>query len=173
MNVASARREAGRAGWRWRDRPRPEDAPAVEALVAATGFFRPAEVAIARELVEEAVARGAVASGYHFLLADGPHGLAGYACFGPIAGTLGSFDLYWIVVRPDLQGRGLGRALLGAVEERVAAAGGRRLYIETSTTERYAPTRAFYAACGYRHEATLAEFYAPGDGKAFYVKVLA
>lgn len=151
---------------------RAEDAGAVAELVKATGFFRPSEIAIARELVEEACARGAEGSGYHFLFADDEVGLAGYVCFGPIAGTEASFDLYWIAVRPDRQRRGLGRALLGAAEARIAAMGGRRIYIETSTSPLYAATRAFYAACGYRHEATLPDFYAPGDGKLFFVKVL-
>jgi ribosomal protein S18 acetylase RimI-like enzyme len=140
-------------------------------LVAATGLFRPAEVAIARELVLAALERGA-ASGYRFLLADDASGLAGYACYGPIDGTEASFDLYWIAVRPDLQGRGLGSALLADAEARIAAAGGRRIYVETSTTAAYAATRAFYAARGYRLEATLEGFYAPGDGKAILVKVL-
>lgn len=161
------------APWSLRETPRSADAEAVERLVAATGFFRPSEVAIARELVEACLERGAEASGYHFLFADDPRGLAGYACFGPIEGTLESFDLYWIAVRPDRQGSGLGRLLLGEVEARIAARGGRRIYVETSTTARYAPTRAFYRACGYRHEATLPDFYAPGDGKAFFVKLLA
>lgn len=141
-------------------------------LVASTGVFRPAEVAIARELVEAALERGATASGYHFLLADDARGLAAYACYGPIDGTQASFDLYWIAVRPDLQGRGLGANLLAAVEARIAAMGGGRIYVETSTTSAYAGTRAFYAARGYRQEAVLADFYAPGDGKAILVKVL-
>ncbi len=159
-------------GFALRDTPVSSDPAAVERLVVATGFFRPSEVAIARELVEDSLARGPEASGYHFVLADDARGLAGYVCFGPIAGTESSFDLYWIAVRPDRGGRGLGTALLAAAEARIAAAGGRRVYVETSTTERYAPTRAFYAARGYRLEATLPDFYAPGDGKAFFVKVL-
>jgi GNAT superfamily N-acetyltransferase len=170
--VAARRRPASDARPAFRDAPGPGDLRAVPELVAATGFFRPSEVEIARELVAECLARGPDASGYHFLLADDARGLAGYVCFGPIAGTEGSFDLYWIAVRPDRWGMGLGRALLSAAEARIAAWGGRRVWIETSTTDRYAPTRAFYAACGYRLEAVLADFYAPGDGKAFFVKVL-
>ncbi len=163
---------AAAPGLRWRDRPHPADAAAVAELVAATGVFRPAEVAIARELVLAALERGAAVSGYHFLLVDDARGLAGYVCFGPIDGTEASFDLYWIAVRPDLQGRGLGGALLEAAEARIAAMGGRRIYVETSTTAAYAATRAFYAARSYRREAVLADFYAPGDGKAILVKVL-
>lgn len=158
---------------RFRAEVRPDDVGAVEALVAGTGRFRPAEIAIAADLVAECLARGPEASGYHFLLADGSHGaLAGYACFGPIAGTLLSFDLYWIAVDTRAQGRGLGRRLLAATEATVLEAGGRRLYADTSSAEAYAPTRAFYRACGYAPAAELPDFYAPGDGKVIFCKVL-
>jgi len=157
----------------FRAEPRPADVAAVTALVSATGVFREAEIAIAAELVGEALARGAVASGYRFLLADDAAGrLLGYACYGPIAGTVHSFDLYWIAVDPAHQGRGLGRHLMAGVEAAVRAAGGRRLYTDTSTSEAYAPTRAFYLRCGHHLAAELPDFYAPGDGKAVFCKVL-
>ena len=143
----------------------------VYALAAATGFFTAEEAAIARELAEERLTRG-VASGYHFLLAEEAGELLGFACFGPIPCARGAYDLYWIVVRPDRQGGGLGRRLLTAAEARIAAAGGRRVYIDTSSRPQYAPTRAFYRACGFREEALLAGFYDQGDGKAIFCKVL-
>jgi GNAT superfamily N-acetyltransferase len=149
------------------------DTARVRALAAATSVFREAELDIAAEVVEEALARGEVASGYHFVMADAEDGLAGYACYGPIAGTVGSFDLYWIVVDPALQGRGLGRRIMEAVEAAVRAAGGRRLYIDTSAGPAYAPTRAFYRRCGYAVAAVLPDFYAPGDGKVIFVRALA
>ena len=157
----------------FRTEPRPADVAAVTALVIATGVFRESEIAIAAELVEEALARGADASGYRFLFAEDAAGpLLGYACYGPIAGTVHSFDLYWIVVDPAHQGRGLGRNLMAGVEAAVRAAGGRRLYVDTSTSEAYAPTRAFYLRCGHHLAAELPDFYAPGDGKAVFCKVL-
>ncbi len=157
----------------FRAEPRPADVAAVTALVSATGVFREAEIAIAAELVEETLARGAAASGYRFLLSNDAAGrLLGYACYGPIAGTVHSFDLYWIAVDPAHQGRGLGRHLMAGVEAAVHAAGGRRLYTDTSTSETYAPTRAFYLRCGHHLAAELPDFYAPGDGKAVFCKVL-
>ncbi len=98
--------------------------------------------------------------------------MVGYACYGPIACTIGSFDLYWIAVHPSQQCRGLGRLLMQAAEERIAAAGGRHIYVETSSREQYHPTRTFYEAHGYREVATLPDFYAPGDGKVVYQKVV-
>ncbi len=50
--------------------------------------------------------------------------------------------------------------------------GGRRIYIETSSRPQYEATRAFYRAQGYREEACLEDFYAPGDGKIIYTKSL-
>ena len=163
--------------WAFRNEVRLDDANAVRSLVAATGFFRPDEIGVAVELVEERLAKGA-ASGYHFVFAecsgsgDGTAELAGYACWGPIPCTLHGIDLYWIVVHPSQQGGGLGRKLSRRVEDAARAAGGHRLYAETSGTERYAPTRAFYQALGYAEAARLPEFYAPGDDKIIYVKML-
>jgi ribosomal protein S18 acetylase RimI-like enzyme len=96
----------------------------------------------------------------------------GYSCYGPIAGTAGSFDLYWIATRREAQRRGLGRQLLRETERLVREAAGRRLYVETAGRAQYDPTRAFYAREGYLREAELADFYGPGDAKVFYVKVL-
>ncbi len=158
-------------GFELRDQPRPDDRPRVRQLLEATGFFSAAEVGIAVELVDDWLARGD-ASGYHFLLADRDGRPEGYSCFGPIPLTRGSFDLYWIAVHPDRQGSGLGRALLAESETRIRAAGGTRVYVDTSSRAQYTPTRAFYEACGYRPEAVLEDFYAPGDGKVIYAKVL-
>ena len=154
-----------------RDVVLPRDCEGVRAIVENTGFFRPDEVAIAVELVEERLARGA-ASGYHFIFAELGDELAGYACYGPIACTVGSYDLYWIAVAPSWQRHGIGRILVEAVESRVAAHGGTRIYIDTSSQAKYAPTRAFYERNGFHCVARLPDFYSPGDDRVIYVEVL-
>lgn len=154
-----------------RDTVRHTDVQAVRRIVASTGFFAPHEIDIAVELVEEHLARGD-ASGYHFLFADRDGEPVAYACYGPIGCTVGSFDLYWIAVQDESRGHGLGRRLLREVERRVDLAGGRRLYIETSSRALYEPTRRFYERCGYQAEATLADFYGPADAKVIYVRPL-
>jgi ribosomal protein S18 acetylase RimI-like enzyme len=155
----------------YRTEARPEDRENVGRLVAKTGFFSAEEIYIAEELISERLAKGED-SGYFFLFAEENQLLAGYACFGPIPGTLQRFDLYWIVVDPSLQRRGIGRSLLNAVEREVAARGGGRIYIDTSSRPQYESTRRFYASCGYREDALLRDFYAPGDGKVIFVKSL-
>ena len=98
--------------------------------------------------------------------------MLGYTCYGPIPGTDASFDLYWIAVHPDTQGKGVGKTLIRESEERIKAVGGQRVYIETSSKDQYVPTRRFYLACGYAQEALLADFYRPGDSKVIYSKAL-
>ena len=149
----------------------PEDRAVIETLVRATAFFNPEEIEVALELVDDRLANGE-ASHYRFLVAEMNGRVAGYACWGPIPGTVASADLYWIVVHPEFQGRRIGAALLQAAEEWMASAGRARVYVETSTRPQYLPTRAFYAACGYGQVAELADFYAPGEGKAVLLKML-
>ena len=155
----------------FREEVRPDDLQAVGRIVHATGFFSEEEIGIAVELVEERLARGD-ASGYFFVFAEEEDRLLGYACFGPIPGSMHSFDLYWIAVDSGEQGRGIGRMLLAAAERRMASRGARRIYVDTSSRPQYQPTRAFYLACGYLQEAFLADFYAPEDGKVIFVKIL-
>jgi ribosomal protein S18 acetylase RimI-like enzyme len=152
-----------------RDTVEPGDLEAVRRVTAGTGFFNDEEVDIAVELVTDRFERGAE-SGYRFLLADRDGELAGYTCYGRISGTRSSWDLYWIVVRGDCQRGGLGRMLMAETEERIARAGGGRVYAETSSRDQYLPTRSFYERCGYRAEAVIEEFYAPGDSKVIFVK---
>jgi GNAT superfamily N-acetyltransferase len=150
---------------------RPGDPAAVRRIVASTGFFYPAECDVAVELIEERLAKGE-ASGYFFVFAELDGQPVAYACYGPIACTVGSYDLFWIAVDAAHQGHGLGRLLLEESERLIGAAGGRRVYIETSNRPQYVPTRGFYERCGYRCEAVLKEFYGGGDDKVIYVKAL-
>lgn len=166
----AAEASAGRTAFR--EQLAPADLPALRRLVNEAGVFSDAEIELAVSLAEEALAHGAEESGHHFVLASQGGRLLGYTCYGPIDGTVGSFDLYWIVVDAAGQGRGLGRRLLALTEERVAAAGGRRIYAETSGRPDYAPTRAFYERAGYTAEARLVDFYAPGDDRITYGKAL-
>lgn len=147
------------------------DRVAVEALLGATGFFNAEELAVAMELVDARLDEGPE-SHYRFLVAKDGGEAVGYACWGVILGTVASVDLYWIAVHPRWQGKGVGKALLIAAEKWIAESGRSRVYVETSGRPLYEPTRAFYLATGYAVEAVLEDFYAPGDGKFMFVKVL-
>jgi GNAT superfamily N-acetyltransferase len=144
---------------------------ALRELVASIEVFYPGERDVALELLEERLRLGEQ-SGYFFVFADAGNELVGYTAWGPVPMTQASFDLYWIAVHPGYQGQGVGRALLAATECAVAERGGGRLYIETSSRAQYERTRAFYLRAAYREVARLEHFYAEGDSKIVYCKVI-
>jgi D-alanine-D-alanine ligase len=146
------------------------DRKPLEKLIRGTAFFNAEEVEVALELIDDRLSQGE-ASHYRFVVAETDGEVAGYACWGPIPGTVASADLYWIVVDPRHQGKGIGAAILKDAEDWMASAGRTRVYVETSTRAEYDGTRRFYLACGYELAAELADFYAPGDGKAMFLKV--
>ena len=148
-----------------------KDVENVRNIVSSTGFFSDEELNIACELVEERISKGEL-SGYYFLFLEEEGRTIGYSCFGPIPATKMSFDLYWIAVHQDYQGRGLGKVLLNESEKEINRLGGKRIYVETSGKEQYISTRKYYLACSYKEEAVLKDFYAPDDAKYLYLKVL-
>ena len=155
----------------FREHVRECDADDVRDIVASTGFFSDEETGVAVELVREHLLKGP-ASGYLFVFAEMDGRTVGYACYGPVPCTLNTFDLYWIAVRRDARGQGLGRALLGQVEERLRGPGRAKLVAETSSRPQYAPTRDFYLACGFEEEARIRDYYAPGEDVLYFTKSL-
>jgi ribosomal protein S18 acetylase RimI-like enzyme len=148
------------------------DPERIRQIVVSTGFFRDDEADVAVELANETLEKGENISGYHFVFATDQDDIAGFACYGPTPCTQGTFDLYWIVVHDSFRGKGIGRSLIHHVEEILRKNQARKLYIETSSTQKYQPTRDFYFSSGYKEEARLKDFYNPGDDKVIYAKYL-
>ncbi len=145
------------------------DLATVRDIVESTGFFYPAEVDVAVELVEERLRRGD-SSGYFFAFVELNGRTVGYSCYGPIACTTSSFDIFWIAIHSDAQRHGMGKWLMSVTEELIFDRGGERIYVETSGRDHYLPTRKFYDRCGYQKAAELPEFYGKDDSKVIYLK---
>ena len=62
--------------------------------------------------------------------------------------------------------------LLAETERRIIQVKGERIYVETSSRKPYQATHGFYRARGYQKEAELADYYASGDNKVIYSKLL-
>ena len=108
----------------------------------------------------------------HFWLTDDDNEPVGVAYCEPERMTHQTWNLQLIAIRPDRQGQGRGTTLLRCVEQTLMHRGERMLLVETSGLPGFARTRAFYTKCGYEEEARIRDFYAAGDDKVVFRKVL-
>ncbi len=152
-------------------RTEPRDRDAIVQLVADTKFFRDDEVKVAAEVLDEALAKGPD-DHYQTFTAEFDGRPVGWVCHGPTPCTVGTYDIYWLAVSPECQGKGLGRHLMRFAEEHIRGRGGRLAVVETAGRAIYDATRAFYQRIGYREASRLPEFYAENDDKIIYLKRL-
>lgn len=151
---------------------RSDDRPFLLEILDTTPEFTPAEVSCAMELVDLSITQ-AERGEYRCTVATDEHDRpAGYACYGPTPMTEHTWDLYWIVARSAGRGKGVGRALMSAVETDVRDHGGRILRIETSAKDAYGTTRAFYQKQEYRPAGQIPHFYRDGDDLVILIKDL-
>ena len=148
-----------------------QDRQIVREIVESTHFFYDFEVAIAIELVDEHLQFG-IESGYQFVFAELDGKTVGYTSYGPIPCTKQSWDIYWIGVHNDARGKGIGALLMAETERIIHSLGGNGIFLETSSREKFLPTRNFYLKCNYAIDAQIKDFYDYGDDKVIFAKRL-
>jgi len=149
----------------------PDEVEELVRITAATGFFRPEEVVVTREVLTECASKGE-ASGYQTWVAANGLRTLGYVCFGQTPLTRGTWDIYWIAVDPSQQRQGTGQLLMRHAEEEIGRQGGRLVLVETSAQEMYKPTLSFYSALKYQEVSCIPDFYDLGDAKVTFAKTL-
>ncbi len=90
----------------------------------------------------------------------------------PEALTNGTYNLYAIGVRKDVQGKRVGSKMMAYLEHQLKQQGHRILIVETSGTDDFQRTRRFYENLNYRKEAVIQDFWSEGDDKVVYWKRL-
>jgi GNAT superfamily N-acetyltransferase len=143
----------------------------VASLLAETPEFTPAEVEVALELVDCALA-DPLSDDYRFIMAEEGDRLLGYACFGSTPMTEGCYDLYWLVVGQKARRLGIGRELMAATESLLASLGARLIRVETAGLDSYASARVFYERVGYREVARIRDFYWRSNDLCIFAKYL-
>ncbi len=149
---------------------RDSDIADLREMMESTGFFYDFEVEVALELAQENLKHGEEKSGYLFIIVEDNGKPVAFSCYGKNTCTFHSYDLYWMVVHTAQKGKGIGKTMLKMVEEDVARLGGKKIWIETSSRELYAPTRAFYAKTECEKVAELPDYYGENDSKIVYLK---
>jgi len=142
------------------------------AILKAQEHFNPKEVEVGLELIDIGLTQSGQED-YALRIAEGPEGqILGYICYGQAPLTDAVYDIYWIVVHPASWNRGTGTFLLHQAEEEMKRRKARLLLIETSSRPPYEIPRAFYRKHGYEERARILDYYAVGDHKLIFGKVL-
>jgi len=141
-------------------------------IARRTGAFTASEMEVLREVLDEWLET----RGMEYLLnlkVNEKAEIEGFVLFGKAPMTRFSWDIYWIVVDADKQGRGIGKSLIEAVQKRALHDKDRAiLRIETSGKPSYESQRRFYESCGFSVAGRILDFYAPGDDLLTFVKTI-
>lgn len=147
------------------------DRQPIQAIADQEALFNAEEAACVSELLGDYLGRPDH-NGYFFLTAEVDGQVGGFACYGPTPLTDGTYDLYWVAVKPEFKQKGIGRSLMEQVEQEVRQQGGRMLVADTSGSPAYDRTREFYERLGFQRAATIPDFYREGDPLVLYFKSL-
>jgi ribosomal protein S18 acetylase RimI-like enzyme len=151
----------------------PADTELLVGITDATGLFKPIEVEALREVFDDFFALNH-RHDHVSITCEEDGQLLGFAYYAPAAMTDRTWYLYWIVVRKDIQARGVGSRLLAHLEHDIAVTHhGRVLFVETGSLPHYELTRRFYRKNGYEEHALLKDYYAAGDSMVVFRKSMA
>src|SRR6476646_8224558 len=96
----------------------PADTPMLLTLTAGTGVFKPYEVEVLKEVLDDFHAGRMGEDHYAVVLERDGRGV-GYAYYAPDGMADRSWYLYWIAVAKDVQNGGIGGELMRFVEQDV------------------------------------------------------
>jgi len=148
----------------------PVDREPIRKILEETSVFTNDEVSVALELID-IVLNNPHQKDYIIYSAISEEGkILGYYCIGPTPMTIGTYDLYWIAVKPSTHNKGIGKELLNHAESLIVKQGGRLIIAETSSQPKYDNTRKFYLGARYEEFACIKDYYKIGDDLVVYGK---
>ncbi|NBO92023.1 MAG: GNAT family N-acetyltransferase [Planctomycetia bacterium] len=150
----------------------PEDTPELKRLTTGTGVFKPYEIEVLQEVLDEYHAATVGADHTAIVMVEDGQILA-YAYYAPDVMTDRTWYLYWIAVANNRRGQGVGSRLMAWIENDIRRRDGRLLFIETSSMPHSELTRKFYLKHGYEVNGILRDFYSDGDDMVVFRKRLA
>lgn len=149
-----------------------DDLDRIKEIAVAAGMFTTHDVEFFDQMVNGAL-DGSL-EGHQWLVVEASNGsVVAAAQFAPEPFADRMWNVYFIAVDPTRQSLGLGSELMAHIEADLGRRGesvARTVVVETSSTDQYVRTRAFYVGIGYDEEARIREFYGPGDHKIVFWK---
>jgi len=148
---------------------KPSDKNVLEEMLNNIPSFTQDEVSVAMELISIAVTITEQID-YNIFVYEEKNKILGYHCTGKRPLTDAVYDLYWIVVDVNYQGKGIGKKLLQHAENFVNEQKGRWFLIETSSKDNYQKTRSFYLKNNFEIITQINDFYKINDDLIIYGK---
>jgi ribosomal protein S18 acetylase RimI-like enzyme len=139
------------------------DQSTVKAIAVSTGMFADSEW--------QGPDLGSLQNDHHWVVATNESGeILGSAYFGPEMVSDLLWNTYFLAVRKEMHGQGVGKFIMQYIEKLGIQSGIRTLIVETSNQESYARARGFYLSLGYVREAEIRNYYGEGDNKIVFWK---
>ncbi len=148
------------------------DRPAIIKLLHRINGFHQDDIGIAIELLDIFLYQTGQKDYEFFVAVNEAGSILGFTCYGPTPLTDGTYDLYWIAVDPECEGKGIGSRMFQMLEDCIRQDHGRLLVIETSSDPGYAAARRFYLKCGCNLAEDIQDFYRVGEDRLTYTKYL-
>lgn len=143
-----------------------EHKTALLALIAATEIFTQEEIDYVGNTFEQSQEYAIWLGAF-----DGDM-MTGVAYCAPIEMTNAAWNVLMLMVHPDYQRQGIGKALMAKIASMLQDLEQRLLIVETSSTDNFQYARDFYQAIGYVQQGTIADYYDSDDHKVTYSKLL-
>jgi len=138
-------------------------------IACAVDVFKPQEIETLAEVLDGC--ENGPQSSYILFKERLGDAVIGFIIIDRVAITEFSWDIYWLVVDKQYQGKGYGKNLLKRVESYILEQQDKAiLRVETSTKKEFSHARNLYSRQGFREVGRIANFYAPADDLIIYSK---
>lgn len=131
--------------------------------------FKPQEIEALRDILEEYLEYPD--EDYIIFLEKDGESILGLIIFTRTSITEFAWDIYWLIVAKDMQGKGIGKKLIKRMEEFILQKEPQAiLRVETSTKHEFAHARNLYVRSGFNEVGRIPHFYAHNDDLIIYYK---
>lgn len=138
-------------------------------IAVTTKAFRDNDLEILKEVIEDH--QKEPKSTYRVINEVINNKLVGFIVFGRVPLTKYSWDIYWLAVRSDLQGKGIGKRLIEGAEAFIKAKTPKAVVrIETSIKKEYSAAHGLYERMKFKEMGRVPNFYSCGDDLIIYYK---
>ena len=139
-----------------------KDAKRIGVIAESTGNFKENEIDACMDMVADSISEEYY---LNFDCYEKKGIVLGFVCYGQDEMTEGTWEIYWIAVHKEFQGKSIGKKLMLHAEKQAKKHKGRQVVLETSSQINYRYVHKFYKRLGYKKKAVVKDYFSKGDHK--------